>query len=335
MSKVECRITPRLVKLLEDIAAIGALVRGARLQASVKAPLERDAFARSVHSSTWIEGNLLSLAQVRAVAEGKDVLVQDKQKMEVANCLEAMRWALKNKNKPVTQKGLLVIHAQMTRGLLLKDRTGQFRRIQNYIVDARSKVIFTPPPPKQISKRMKVLFEWLKEEDLHPIIRSAIFHHEFLTIHPFVDGNGRVARAVGQWLLWEKGFDPLCTLGLDDFFAQDRPRYYSMIQQTREMDADYTHWVEYIAEGLANSVKTVQERIKAGSLKLQRILLTPKQEELLALLGRRGVLGAAKICQTMKINRARVNQLIAPLVRLGIVARKGAARGVRYRLSEK
>ena len=182
---------------------------------------------------------------------------------------------------------------------------------------------------------MRELFVWLKKEDSHPIVRSAIFHHEFLTIHPFVDGNGRVARAVSQWLLWEKGFDPLCTLGLDDFFAQDRTRYYDMIQQARDMDGDYTHWVEYVAEGLACSMETVEGRIKEGSLKLQGVVLTPKQDELLALLGQHGVLAAAQICQTMKINRARVNQLIAPLVRFGIVTKEGAARSVRYRLSTK
>jgi len=335
MFKAEFRITPYLLKLFEQIAMAGALVRSSRLQVSVKVPLEQDAFARSVHSSTWIEGNLLSLAQVRAVVDGKDLLVEEKQKTEVANCVEAMRQVLKNKNRPVTQQGLLVVHGRMIRGLVAKDRAGRYRSVQNYIVDARNKVIYTPPPPAQVPGRMKALFAWVNDESLHPVVRSAIFHHEFLTIHPFVDGNGRVARAVGQWLLWEKGFDPLCTLGLDDFFAQDRPRYYDMIQQTRDMDGDFTHWVEYVAQGLAWTHDDMQKKIKEGSLRLQGISLTPKQEELLDLLGQKGVLGAPEIGKTMKINRARVNQLIGPLVRWGIVAREGAARAVRYRLNEK
>ena len=264
MFKTQYRITPYLLKLFEQIAIVGALVRNSRLQVSVKAPLERDAFARSVHSSTWIEGNLLSLAQVRAVVDGKDLLVEEKQKTEVANCVGAMRQILKTKHKPVTELGLLAVHARMIKGLLAKDRTGQYRSVQNYIVDARNKVIFTPPPPAQVPGRMKTLFAWVKDESLHPVIRSAIFQHEFLTIHPFVDGNGRVGRAVGQWLLWEKGFDPLCTLGLDDFFAQDRPRYYDMIQQTRDMDGDFTHWVEYVAQGLAWAHEDVQKESRPG-----------------------------------------------------------------------
>lgn len=335
MIKAQYRLTSHLLELFEQIAVAGALVRNSRLKVSVKVPLERDAFARSVHSSTWIEGNLLSLAQVRAVVDGRDLLVEEKQKVEVANCVEAMRQILKIKHKPVTEQGLLDVHARMIQGLLSKDRTGQYRSVQNYIVDARNKVIFTPPSPAQVPGRMKALFAWGRDESVHPVIRSAIFQHEFLTIHPFVDGNGRVGRAVGQWLLWEKGFDPLCTLGLDDFFAQDRPRYYDMIQQTREMDGDFTHWVEYVAQGLAWAHVDVQNRIKVGTLRLQGVTLTPKQEELLALLERKEILGAPEIGKKMKINRSRVNQLISPLVRLGIVVREGAARAARYRLSIK
>lgn len=334
MFKAHYRVTPYLLKLLERIAIVGALVRNSRLQVSVKVPLERDAFVRSVHSSTWIEGNLLSLAEVRAVVDGKDLLVEEKQKTEVANCVGAMRQILKTKRKPVTEQGLLAVHTRMIKGLLTKDRTGLYRGVQNYIVDARGKVIFTPPPPAQVQGRMKALFAWAKDGSLHPVARSAIFQHEFLTIHPFADGNGRVGRAIGQWLLWEKGFDPLCTLGLDDFFAQDRSRYYDMIQQTRDMDGDLTNWVEYVAEGLAWAHDNTQKRIKAGTLSLQGVSLTPKQEELLGMLGKKGVLGASDIGKTMKINRARVNQLISPLVRSGIVKREGAARAVRYRLNE-
>lgn len=335
MFKPDVRITSHLIKLFEGIASVASLIKGARLQESLKAPLEKDAFARSVHSSTWIEGNLLSLAQVRAMSEGQDVLVEQKQKSEVANCLAAMRWVLKNRHKPVNERDLLVVHMRMIKGLLPAARSGKYRNVQNYVIDARNKVIFTPPAPTKVAGRMKELFKWLKDDDQHPIVRSAVFHHEFLTIHPFVDGNGRVARAISQWLLWEKGTDPLVTLGLDDFFAQNRARYYEMIQQTRDMDGDYTHWVEYVAEGLMNSIATVQKRIKEGSLRLARIALTPKQDELLALFRKYKVLRAAQICQSMNINRSRVNQLIAPLVRAGIVQKEGAARSVRYRLSAK
>ena len=334
MFKPKFRITSHLVKLFEGIASATALDKARGGKVAVKSAVEKDVLARSVHSSTWIEGNLLSLAQVRAISEGKDINAQDKQKREVANCINAMRWVLKNKSKAVSEKLILALHAKMTKDLLPPARSGRYRNVQNFIVNAKNQIIFTPPTPGNVSASMRELMLWANKKEEHPIIRSAIFHHEFVAIHPFVDGNGRVARAMLQWLLWEKGFDPIHTLGLDEFFAQDRARYYDLIQQTHDMDGDYTHWVEYVTEGLAHSVEAASEQIKEVSLRSKGLTFTPKQEELLALLGKRGVLGGAQICQMMVINRARVNQLIAPLVRAGIVHKEGAARAVRYRLSK-
>lgn len=329
------RITSHLVKLFEGIASTSAMVMASRIKASIKNVVQRDALARSVHSSTWIEGNILSLAQVRAMSQGEEVNAQEKQKCEVANCITAMRWILKNKGKQVSENSLLGLHAKMTKDLLPPARCGKYRNVQNFIVNAKNQIIFTPPDIKKVPILMRELISWTKTTEEHPIIRSAIFHHQFVAIHPFVDGNGRVSRAASQWLLWQKGFDPIYTLGLDEFFAQDRAKYYSMIQQTHGMDGDYTYWVEYVAQGLARSVEMASQQIKEVLLRSKGLVVTPKQEELLDLFGKMGVLGSVQIGQAMKINRARVNQLIAPLVRAGIIQKEGAARSVKYRLSAK
>ena len=335
MFKPKFRITSHLVRLFEGIVFTSAMVKSNRVKVSVKSVVERDVLARSVHSSTWIEGNLLSLAQVRAMSQGQDVNAQEKQKREVTNCIDAMRWILKNKSKGVSGSLVLALHAKMTKNLLPSARSGEYRNLQNFILNTKNQVIFTPPAPGKVSVLMRELMSWINKTDDHSIIRSAIFHHQFVAIHPFVDGNGRMARAVSQWLLWEKGFDPLYTLGLDEFFAQDRARYYDLIQQTHDMDGDFTHWVEYVAEGLLRSVEAASSQIKEMLVRSKELTLTPKQEELLDLLEKKRILGGAQIGQLMKINRSRVNQLIAPLVRVGLVQKEGAARAVRYRLSVK
>jgi Fic family protein len=298
--------------------------------------LERDAVNRSVHSSTWIEGNLLSLAQVAALSSKQEIHADQKQKQEVENCLKAMRWVLKNKTKTFSEKHLLKLHQLMTESLLSKERTGLYRQVQNYIVNAKNIVIYTPLAPKRVAPLMRELFSWLKNSrEQHSIIRSAIFHHRFVAIHPFVDGNGRVARAAAQWILFERGFEPLYTLGVDEYFANDRGRYYEMIQQAHELDCDYTYWIEYVAQGVLDSVDRVAERANdfASSSNGQKIHLTPKQEEVLRLIKEEGLMSSAQICKIMNINRARVNQLVAPLVKVGIIFKEGTTRGVRYGLA--
>ncbi len=277
---------------------------------------------------------MLSLAQVAALSSDKDIAAQENQKLEVRNCIKALRWILRNQNVILNQKNLLKLHAMMTKGLLPESRCGKYRDIQNYIVNAKHQVIFTPRPPSKVKPGMSDLFAWLKQNQKeHSIIRSAVFHHEFASIHPFVDGNGRVARAASQWLLFHDGYDSTWTLGLDEFFARDRAKYYDMIQQTHDMDGDYTNWIEYIAKGLLESIQTVVRRFKEEIRKGKQIVLTPKQSELLELVEKGGIIGSAEICKQMNINRSRVNQLIAPLVKAGLVIKEGTTRAVKYRIA--
>ncbi len=321
------------MNLFEQIASVAAVMKVKKAEPSLMLRLEADAVNRSVHSSTWIEGNRLSLQQVEALSLHRIVAAEENQKKEVENCLKALRWAIRHQGKSLTEANLLRLHAMMMKGLLPSERCGTYRKIQNYIINARRQIIFTPPPPAQVKKNMSAVFGWIKRSTEHPVVRAAVFHHAFAAIHPFTDGNGRTARTASQWLLWEKGYDPLHTLGLDDFFASDHPRYYEMIKQTHEMDGDYTHWVEYVAEGLLESVRRIDRIKNAAQTKgSARPVLTPKQEELLKFLSK-GPMGSMEIGQRMKINRARVNQLVSPMVRAGIVIRHGMTRGAQYHLA--
>jgi Fic family protein len=178
---------------------------------------------------------------------------------------------------------------------------------------------------------MSGLLTWLSSpKQEHTIIRSAIFHHEFAAIHPFVDGNGRMARALSQWILLAGGYDPAHSLGLDEYFAADRTKYYQMINETHEMDGDYTHWIEYFSTGLLQSMEKLANRLR--SIKVDGGEWTPKQRELISLLSKEGVMGSGDICRAMRVNRARVNQLITPLVAAGVVVKEGHTRSARYRI---
>lgn len=337
MFRPQYRVTPYLLKSLESMAGTLMLVKQTRLDLPSLTGLEKETLSRNVHSSTWIEGNRLSLNQVKALAARQPVNAGNNQKREVDNGLTALRWVIAHRKEWVTQQKILKLHALMTAGLLPASRSGKYRTIQNFLLNERRQVIYTPPAPVKVKRRMTDLLTWMTDSRTseHAVIRSAIFHHEFVAIHPFTDGNGRTARAAAQWLLFERGYSPIHTLGLDEFFAADRARYYNMIQQTHDMDGDYTHWVEYVAEGLLRALEQAAVRVKESARPhgARKIALTPKQEELVALLTSAGTMGSAEIGRQMAINRARVNQLIKPLVKAKIVIKQGATRGARYLLA--
>jgi Fic family protein len=226
----------------------------------------------------------------------------------------------------------LQLHTYITRGLVSKEKLGRYKRKQNFVVDARGHTIYTPPSPGETKKLVQDLLRWVhSSRTIHPVIVSAIFHHQIVSIHPFSDGNGRVARAASQWILYQRNFDPYQILALDDYYARDRKTYYEKIQQARELDYDLTYWIEYVAVGAVQAFEHVYNRLTAYAHdKDAAIVITPRQEELLQLIREHEGIGSQIICRKLKINRARVHQLMVPLVNAGMVSKEGRARATRY-----
>src|SRR3989338_8710707 len=165
MFKPRYRTTPHLVSLLEEIAAQSAMIRQSPLKLPIRISLEKNAVNRSVHSSTAIEGNVLSFKQVAALSDKSDVAADQKQKDEVKNCLNALRWVIRNKKTNISETKLFNLHRMMIKGLLTSERSGRYRTAQNYIVNAKNIVVFTPPAPQHVKGRMKELFAWIKRSE--------------------------------------------------------------------------------------------------------------------------------------------------------------------------
>lgn len=326
------RITDHCLSLIGKITELIAKIDHAKITFSLMSRMQKEAINRSAHASTSIEGNALSLLQVSALSDNRPVDADSLQKKEVANYLAALRWIIKNVHSAITEKRLLQLHALIVQGLVADTKTGEYKIRPNYVVDARKRVVFTPPPPAQCPGLMRELIKWVNSRTgTHPVIVSAVFHHQCVSIHPFADGNGRLARAAAQWILYQRRFDPRHILPLDDFYANDRQRYYEKIQQARDLDYDLTHWIEYVSEGVLHTVEQAYARVSQLALSSkQKIVITPKQEKLVELLNMGGALSSSDIGRLLKINRARVNQLVAPLVKAGIIRKEGSARATRY-----
>ena len=146
---------------------------------------------RSVHSSLKIEANSLSLDEVRDVINGRFVLGDQKEIQEVKNAFQAYEKI--EEIDPTSIKDLKILHGIMTYGLV--GESGKFRR-GNEGVFSGDKCIFMCPPPDLVDGLVRDLLSWVKKSEgrVHPLIVAAVFHYEFVFIHPFSDGNGRMAR---------------------------------------------------------------------------------------------------------------------------------------------
>ncbi len=271
--KPKYTITEKILNNLTLIASAREVVEQAHLVPKWEASLRRQAKLRNTHSSTAIEGNQLTLEQVEALAEGKDVIATDKDKKEVLNYLEALdavpSFAEKGKIKV---EDLLNIHKMVSKDVLPdKTQSGAFRDRQVFVgrrvfngTVFKSEVVYMPPKTEEVPHLVKEFIAWLnldKTWETNPVLLAGIAHYEIARIHPFIDGNGRTARLLAALILYLSGFDHRRLFAFDDFYDRDRPAYYSALKTVQENDGDITKWLEYFTTGIAISVNEVKEAI--------------------------------------------------------------------------
>lgn len=165
-----------------------------------KPHLRRNNRIRSIHSSLKIEANSLSLGQVRDVIDGRLVLGEQKEIQEVKNAYAA--YEKLTEADPYSLEDLKKLHGIMTKYTV--EESGVFRHGEEGVFNGEQ-CIFMAPPARIVPDLMKDLFLWMKREkaSVHPLILAAVFHYEFVFIHPFSDGNGRMARLWHTALLSE------------------------------------------------------------------------------------------------------------------------------------
>lgn len=190
----------------------------------ISVQLRRQNQIRSIHSSLQIEQNTLSLEQVTAILNGKRVLGPPHEIREVQNAAEA--YALMQSLNPLSEDDLLKAHRLMMNSLVKE--AGRFRS-GGVGVMAGNQVIHMAPPAHLVPWQIKDLFTWYQESDLHPLVKSSIFHYEFEFIHPFADGNGRMGRMWHTLLLaqWKSFF---AWLPIEELIAKRQQEYYKALQ---------------------------------------------------------------------------------------------------------
>ena len=219
--------TGRLYKLRERLEPYSALSDGHTTQ------LRRHVLAKSVHYSTRIEGNTLTLAQVQSVVAGEEVAAPAEQVQEAQNYKEAISYVqslVADGATVVTEETIKTMHFLVSKGLVGYD-PGRYRTDQNYVVDRNSgRRVFLPPPPDKVPGLMRELVEWVNTAPhLDDVYRAGLAHLNFVASHPFADGNGRAARILETLLLYKGGFRGVDLISLEEYFGLDTRRYYEAI----------------------------------------------------------------------------------------------------------
>ncbi len=340
-------ITEKILNNLTAIASAREVIEQARLIPKWEASLRRQAKLRTTHSSTAIEGNKLTLEQVEALADGKDVVATDKDKKEVLNYLEALDaiHSFTEKGK-IRVQDLLNIHRKISKDVLRDNRhSGVFRDVQVFVgrrffdgTSFKEEVAYMPPKTEDVPGLVTEFIDWLNLEktwETNPVLLAGIGHYEIARIHPFIDGNGRTARLFATLILYLSGFDHRRLFALDDFYDRDRQAYYAALKTAQENNGDITKWLEYFTIGVAYSVNEVKEAVLKLGVKKKRvsktqISLTDKQMKIVEFVNAHGKVTNKDLQSLFKISAQAVHKDLSKLVELQVIKSAGAGRSRYY-----
>lgn len=233
-------ITNHILSYVASISEkIGRITSLSNLEA--KPHLRKNNRIKSIHSSLKIEANSLSLNQVRDVINGKLVLGEQKEIQEVKNAYAAYEQI--TEINPYSINDLKEFHAIMTKYIV--EESGDFRHGEEGVFNGEQ-CIFMAPPAQFVPQLMNELFDWMKaaKDNVHPLILSCVFHYEFVFIHPFADGNGRMARLWHTAILakWKEIFEYIPLESQIEKFQED---YYDAIAKCH-VEGESTVFIEFM-----------------------------------------------------------------------------------------
>ena len=236
--------------MIDHVAEIAELV--GRLtstnQLSANPTLRRTNRIRTIHGSLAIEQNTLTLEQVTAVLNGKQVLAPPKDIAEVKNAYEI--YERLDELDPYSVDDLLTAHGIMTRELV--DESGMFRTRPVGVVNQEGHALHFGTLPQYVPDLVMELLDWVKNSDVHMLIRSCVFHYEFELIHPFSDGNGRVGR-LWHTLLLSKWNPAFVWLPVESMIHVRQPEYYAAINASNDA-GESTVFIEFMLSTIKASL---------------------------------------------------------------------------------
>ena len=233
-------ITNQILSYVSSISEkIGRITATSNLES--KPHLTKNNRIKSIHSSLKIEANSLSLSQVRDVINGKIVLGEQKEIQEVKNAYAAYEGV--SQINPYSIKDLKKYHGIMTKYVV--EESGDFRLGEEGVFNG-DQCIFMAPPARFVPQLMDELFDWMKDTktEIHPLILSSVFHYEFVFIHPFSDGNGRMARLWHTAILskWKPVFE---YIPIESQIEKFQEEYYEAIARCH-IDGTSTIFIEFM-----------------------------------------------------------------------------------------
>jgi Fic family protein len=347
-------ITNKILANIGKIEAAKEVIENAPLVPSFEKQFQSDAIVRTVHHGTHIEGNDLSLLQTRKVLEGESIVAKHRDIQEVINYRNVVELLeeLAFKKGGYEIEMLTDIHKLTTDKIVADEERGVFRRVQVVVKNEETgEVILKPPAFVEVPHLVSKLIEFLNSDlakEIHPVLLAGITHYFLVAVHPFVEGNGRTARAFSTLVLIKSGYDIKRFFSFEEHFDSDPLAYYQALAEVDKQavdvrERDLTSWLEYFTGVVAIELEKVKEKVRRISLdtrfKLKvgtQVALTERQMRLIEYISDRGGAGMKELRNVLKmVSEDTILRDLRVLLEKGIIKKEGSTKASRYVIAGK
>lgn len=337
-------ITNRILNNISKIEAAEETIKQAPLLPLWEKQFQEDAVVRSVYHGTHIEGNLLHKDDAKNLLLGKDVVGRPRDIQEIINYRKVVDFIddeAKRHIDKITEQLIKKLHRIIMEKILPTEQAGEYRTKQVVVKNSQTgEITFKPPPPMEVPFLMREFIYWINrqgKDELHPVLKAGIAHYELVHIHPFFDGNGRVARALATLILFLDGYDIRRFFSLEEYYDKDAAIYYENLQKASSGNLNF--WLEYFTFGAAVEFDKVREKVlrlsKDAKLKERfggrQIFLTERQIKIIEYMQEVGHL-QNKLFSTLfpNVSEDTVLRDIQDLIKNSLIKKVGSTKAARY-----
>jgi Fic family protein len=270
MSNIHFTITNSIISKIEQIYRIWWVIENAHIVPERQQKLKQIARLRSWVYSTKIEWNRISYAEAERFLAGEKIKARPRDEKELKNYMKVLDYIeSRESDHSITEKDIFKIHQLTTKDILDSSHHNKRRNQANAVYNEWWGIVFLPPDRKDVPKLIKELLNFVNQQkEISVIIRAWLLHHRFVIIHPFIDGNGRTARALTQLFLYQNGFNTKKYFSLEEYYDSDLANYYEAIfiwndfYSAQKKTIDSTKFVEYFLAGLEHELEHLKKTIE-------------------------------------------------------------------------
>jgi Fic family protein len=360
-------ITTSILKDIGLVEAAREVIENAPLVPAWEAKFQDEAKLRAAHYGTALEGNDLTFDEAKKLmdsevdnmqqAEDAGVVARERDIQEVINYRKVLDYieSLASDAKPdqftYTAELLLNIHKTVVSKIIEESQVGAFRESQVVLRNSiTGEIGFRPPQAVNVPFLIDDFLRWLNSDfgkKEHPVIRAAITHYVLAAVHPFIEGNGRTARAFATLVLFIEGYDIKRFFALEEYFDKHADEYFGSLMQVSNQsekleDRDLTLWVETFTRALGMELTRIKERVRQLSVDIKikerqgkQVALTERQMKLMEYLNSNGEINMAQARSVLSmVSEDTILRELKYLIEKKVITKKGSTKAARYVLNK-